>query len=51
LVDLAREISNCTFLDLQLLCERLEELDLEAIMAGYPITDEIVDRVLRKMAN
>lgn len=34
LVDLAREISNSVFSDLQLLCERLEELDIEAMMAA-----------------
>lgn len=32
LVDLAGEISNCIFSDLQVLCERLEELDIEVMM-------------------
>jgi hypothetical protein len=36
MVDLTRENSNCIFLDLQLLCERLEELDIESIMAADP---------------
>jgi hypothetical protein len=39
LVDLARENWNCTFEDLVTLCERLEELDIEARLEADFVCD------------